>query len=364
MPPAKLYMFLQAKANYLPMHNSKKDFIIPVFIPHAGCPHQCVFCNQNTVTGWGKSIPSHEDLSDIIESFLDFKGKNRNRVQIGFYGGNFLGLETGIIRRLLFTASKYVADGLVDSIRFSTRPDTINDNKLDLLENFPVETIELGVQSMNNSVLMLSKRGHTYFDTINAVYMLKKRNYEIGLQMMIGLPGDDESISLATAHSISALCPDFVRIYPTLVLAGSPLAVLYKQGKYKPLSIEQGVSISKKIYLAFKEHNIKVIRMGLQATDDLKEGTSVIAGPYHPAFGHLVYSEIFFDNIFHVLKSGHSDFKNIIIKVHPKSISMLRGLKNKNIQKIKELFSLKSVEVIPDISLLRDEVKTEFTDRV
>lgn len=359
MPPAKRLIFLQTKANNRLMPDSKRDFIIPVFVPHAGCPNQCIFCNQNTITGEKKSIPSHKDLDNIIETFIKFKGKNRNKVQIGFYGGNFLGLDTDIIRQLLVTATKYVTDGLVDSIRFSTRPDTIDDHKLGIIENFPVKTIELGVQSMDDSVLSLAKRGHTSSDTVNAVVALKKRNFETGLQMMIGLPGDDESKSLATARHISVLCPDFVRIYPTLVLAGSPLAVLYKAGKYEPLSIEQGVSIAKKIYLVFKKNNIKVIRMGLQATEDLKEGSSVIAGPYHPAFGHIVYSEIFLDNIINMLNSEHSSCESIIIKVHPKSISMLRGLKNKNIQIIKDLFSVKSIDIIPDISLSRDEVKID-----
>ncbi|MBU3946820.1 MAG: radical SAM protein [Proteobacteria bacterium] len=347
------------------MPNSKRDFIIPVFVPHAGCPHQCIFCNQNTVTGEVKSIPSRNELNNIIETFLKFKGNNRNRVQIAFYGGNFLGIDTDIVRQLLVAATKYVTDGLVDSIRFSTRPDTIDDHKLDIIENYPVKTIELGVQSMDDSVLLLSKRGHTYSDTINAVALLKKRNFETGLQMMIGLPGDDESKSLATARYISALCPDFVRIYPTLVLAGSTLAVLYKKGMYKPLSIEQGVAITKKIYLVFKENKIKVIRMGLQATDELKEGSSVIAGPYHPAFGHLVYSELFLDKVINMLEAKHSsNHDSIVIKVHPKSISMLRGLKNINIQKIKDLFGIKSIDIIPDISLSRDEVKAEYIDRV
>ncbi|MGB5157831.1 elongator complex protein 3 [Desulfobacterium sp. N47] len=341
------------------MPNSKRDFIIPVFVPHAGCPHQCIFCNQNTVTGEKKSIPSQKELDNIIETFLRYKGDNRNRVQIAFYGGNFLGIDDGKIKQLLVAATKYVTDGLVDSIRFSTRPDTIDDHKLGCIESFPVRTIELGVQSMVDSVLLLSKRGHTNSDTINAVGLLKKRNFETGLQMMIGLPGDDENKSIATAHLISALCPDFVRIYPTLVLAGSALAVLYAKKKYEPLSIEQAVSVTKKIYLVFKENNIKVIRMGLQATDDLKEGSSVIAGPYHPSFGHLVYSEIFLDKIINMLKSQNQNYESILIKVHPKSISILRGLKNKNIQTIKDLFCLKSIRVIPDISLSGDEAKID-----
>jgi len=333
------------------MDNALKDFIIPVFIPHAGCPNQCVFCNQNTVTGEKKGIPSQEELSNIIGTFLNYKGEKRNRVQIGFYGGNFLGLETGIIKKLLSAATEYVKNGLVDSIRFSTRPDTIDDNKLDIIESFPVAAIELGVQSMDDAVLAEAKRGHTSSDTINAVSLIKKRKFKTGLQMMIGLPGDDEKRSLYTAHRMSELSPDFVRIYPTVVLAGSPLAVLYKKGKYVPLSLEEGVSITKRAYLVFRNNNIRVIRMGLQATEDLREGISILAGPYHPAFGHLVYSEIFLDNIVDILKSKSVLPEEITIRVHPASVSKLRGLKNGNIAKIKSLFDFKSVRVFPDQSL-------------
>ena len=342
------------------MDNDLKDLIIPVFVPHAGCPNKCIFCNQNTVTGEKTGVPSQEELHNIIGTFLSYKGGKRNRVQIGFYGGNFLGLETGIIKKLLSTAREYVKNGLVESIRFSTRPDTIDDYNLDIVENFPVSTIELGVQSMDDAVLTAAKRGHTSSDTINAVSLIKKRNFKTGIQMMIGLPGDDESRSLYTAHRISELFPDFVRIYPTVVLAGSPLAVLYKKGKYAPLSLEEGVSITKKVFLVFKENNIKVIRMGLQATEDLREGTSVLAGPYHPAFGHLVYSEIFLDNIIGVLQSESVLSDEIIIRVHPKSVSELRGLKNGNIRKIKSLFDIKSVRVVPDSSLRHYKYSAEM----
>lgn len=333
------------------MDNGLKDFIIPVFIPHAGCPHRCIFCNQKTVTGEQKKIPSRDELKQIITAFLNYKGKKRGRVQIAFYGGNFLGLDTGIIEQLLRVAAKYVEKGFADGIRFSTRPDTVDNEQLDIIKNYPVSTIELGVQSMDDEVLKLAKRGHTSFDTINAVCLLKKRNYKTGLQMMIGLPGDDEGRSVSTAHRISELFPDFVRIYPAVVLEGSGLAGMYKRGEYAPLSLEEGVSVSKKCYLVFRENNIKVIRIGLQATEDLEDGVSILAGPYHPSFGHLVYSAIFLDKIIGCLRPESSLPDKITIRVHPKSISECRGLKNSNINKIKTLFDIRTVNVIPDPSL-------------
>jgi histone acetyltransferase (RNA polymerase elongator complex component) len=331
--------------------NSLKDFVIPVFIPHAGCPHQCVFCNQNTVTGEKKGIPSGKELNGVIDEFLKFKGAQRGKAQIAFYGGNFLGLEEAAVRELLSTAAKYVKNGLVESIRFSTRPDTIDEERLDITKDYPVSTIELGAQSMDDEVLAASRRGHTASDTEKAVSLIKKRNFTTGLQMMTGLPGDSEEKSLYTARRVAELDPDFVRIYPTVVLAESPLAVMYRRGKYIPLSLEEGVLIVKKAYLIFKEKNIRVIRMGLQATGDLQEGSSVVAGPYHPSFGHLVYSCVFLDKIADVLKKRPGLHDAISVSVHPKSLSEFRGLKNGNIVAIKRMFRIRSMWVVSDESI-------------
>ncbi len=333
-----------------------KPFIIPIFIPHAGCPHQCAFCNQSTITNIKRKIPSPEKLYLLIDTFLKYKGKQRNQVQIAFFGGNFLGLKTTDIKSLLHEAGKFVTAGSVDSLRFSTRPDTINNETLDILKSFPVSTIELGVQSMDDHVLSMSKRGHTSADTKKAVRLLKERNYEIGLQMMVGLPGDDETKAQLTGHRIADMSPDFVRIYPTVVLSGSLLAKWYQNGKYTPIPLEQCISLVKNLYLLFRENNIKVIRMGLQASEDLEKGSEILAGPYHSAFGHLVFSRIFLDMATAILNSKKYAQDEIIIKVHPRSISKMRGLKNKNIETLKRKYNIKSIKIIPDISLTEDSL--------
>ncbi len=152
---------------------------------------------------------------------------------------------------MLNESAKFVESGKVGSIRFSTRPDTITNERLDILKEYPVSTIELGVQSMDDRVLTMAKRGHTSSDTVKAVAVLKERGYEIGLQMMVGLPGDDEATSLATGRRIADLAPDFVRIYPAVVLKNSLLAKWYKEGKYTPLSLEPCVTLVKKLHLLF-----------------------------------------------------------------------------------------------------------------
>ena len=275
---------------------------------------------------------------------------------MAFYGGNFLGLEKDYIRRLLDESLKWVQDKQVDSIRFSTRPDTINEKQLDFIKDYPVSTVEIGAQSMDDRVLALSKRGHTALDTQNALTLLKDRDYEIGVQMMVGLPGDDETKSMKSAEEIAALSPDFVRIYPAVVLANSRLADLFRSGEYLPWSLERSVSIVKNLYLYFQNQKIRVVRMGLQVSEDIENKEIILAGPYHPAFGHLVYSEIFLDMAITFLEADRWFSKTITLKVHPRSIPKMRGYKNKNIEYLKRIFKTQSLEIIPDPTLSENKL--------
>ena len=347
------------------LNSYEKPFIVPVFLPNIGCPHKCIFCNQTAITGTKQKIPSPEEISLQINQFLSYKGKNRSPIQVSFFGGNFLGLKIDFITSLLREATKFVIAGRVDSIRFSTRPDTINYERLDILKKFPVATIEIGVQSMDDKVLCLSERGHTSTNTEKAVSILKERNYEIGLQMMTGLPNDNREIAIYSAKRIAALSPDFVRIYPTLVLKNTILSGWYKKREYTPMPLEQCVTLVKDIYLLFREKEIPVIRMGIQASEHVQRESAILAGPYHPAFGHLVHSEIFLDMASSIIesaiesniKSGEIDCCDSVgIKVHPQSISKMRGLKNRNIEILKTRFHINSLKIIPDFSVKKDKV--------
>ncbi len=297
------------------------------------------------------------ELRILIREFLKYKKANRKPVQIAFFGGNFLGLDREEIKSLVELAAVFVKDGQVDSIRCSTRPDTINERSLDLIKDYPVSTVELGIQSMNDRVLALTGRGHSALDMVRAVERLKERDFSIGLQMMVGLPGDDDAGALTTAQKIIDLGPDFVRIYPTVVVANSRLAEWYKNGDYAPLPLEECVTLVKKIYLKFKKAGIDVIRMGLQASEDLDDGSTVLAGPHHPAFGHLVHSEIFLDMAISAIDSTNAIKETLTIFVNPRCISKMRGLKNANIKRLKEQFHFRSVAVVPDSSLGAEELK-------
>ncbi len=334
--------------------NKKKGlrpFIVPVFIPHAGCPHQCAFCNQTLIADHSEQLPSKKDVAADISRFLSYRQPHHEMPQISFYGGTFLGIGKEKILAFLGVATPFVSRGQAASIRFSTRPETITPVMLDLIQPFPVKTIELGVQSMDDEVLQVSQRGHTARDTRRAVERLKDRGYVIGLQMMAGLPGQDETSVMTTAREIAGLLPDFVRIYPTIVLKNSRLETWYQNGSYKPLSLDAAVNLVKNIYGFFRDKQIPVIRMGLQASESLDFSGTVVAGPYHPAFGHLVHSEIFFDKASAKLSKEKTPIHKTVFFVHPSSISKMRGLKNANIKRLKTLFQIDSIELVQDASI-------------
>jgi len=337
-----------------------RPFIIPIFLPHAGCPHQCVFCNQTSITGVGRDSVSPEKVKQQIHEFLKYKRSDRQLVQMAFYGGNFLGLEKESIKRLLNASAKFVKNKNINTIRFSTRPDTIDHDRLNIIKDYPVSTIEIGAQSMDDRVLAMANRGHSASETQRAVALLKERHYDIGLQMMVGLPGEDEASSLSTAHRIGELEPDFVRIYPTIVLKNSLLARWYENGTYRPWSLEQSVAHVKMLYLFFKKKKIPVIRMGLQAAEDLDSGAAVLAGPYHPAFGHMVHSKIFLDMATAVLKDMKGGHDTVTIKVHPHSISKMRGMENSNVTTLKKRFQIRFLKIGSDSSLDEDRLTVSF----
>jgi histone acetyltransferase (RNA polymerase elongator complex component) len=330
--------------------------ILPVFIPHAGCPHRCVFCNQAAITGqWG--VPADTgDWRIRAREFLRFRRVHGGAVQIAFFGGNFLGMPAGHIRMLLAQAAGLIRAGEVQGIRFSTRPDTVNRQTLDLVEHFPVQTVELGAQSMDDEVLRRSRRGHTAADTSAAVELLKEWGYEVGLQMMVGLPGDDDSRLMETGRRIADLKPAFVRIYPTLVLAGSLLETWYHEGRYRPLAVDEAVRQTMPLYRLFRQRGIPVIRTGLQPTEDITDGGAVVAGPFHPAYGHLVQSACFADALRNALWRTPISHRSLEIRVHPKSVARMRGLKNANCGMLSREFGFSGVSVRPDAELAEDAI--------
>lgn len=264
--------------------------MIPFFIPHAGCPHICVFCNQCRIAGTGRAVlPSPESIGAMI---TDYIGSNRHSKhwEVAFYGGSFSAIPREQQLALLAPATKAWEEGQIDGIRCSTRPDALSQEEIDFLYDQGVRTVELGVQSLADEVLTAAKRGHTAAQVGEAVQRLRRKGITVGLQFMPGLPGDTVQTILATAVAAARLAPDFARIYPVLVIADTELADMYRAGSYEPLTTEQAVEYCAMMKDILESHHIRVIRTGLQATEDFDQGDGLIAGPYEPAFGELVVS--------------------------------------------------------------------------
>ncbi|TAN63340.1 radical SAM protein [bacterium] len=262
----------------------KKQLIIPVFIPFAGCAHQCVYCDQPSITAT-EVQPDTSTIVSIVERHLS-TWKHEGRIEIAFYGGTFTALSKEAQSAFLKTAYVYVKAGRVHAIRISTRPDFITNEILELLIGYGVDTVELGAQSMCDDVLTKSGRGHTADDTVRAVSLLRARGFKTGIQFMPGLPGDSEATINESAKKIAALSPDFIRIYPTVVLKNTPLYKMFLSGKYIPWPLDKMVRVCKTAALIFAAKGIPIIRMGLQQTAALEE--NIVAGPHHPSFRQLV----------------------------------------------------------------------------
>jgi histone acetyltransferase (RNA polymerase elongator complex component) len=271
----------------------KKHCNIPIFIPQLACPHQCVFCNQEKISNTF-SIPKPNDISNIIDNYLNTIADGVE-INIAFFGGSFTGIPEEEMINYLKVAHSYVKAGKVQGIRISTKPDYISDAILDILEQYGVTAIELGAQSTNDKVLVKSGRGHKFDAIENAAQLIRNRNMELGLQMMLGLPYDTLELSIQTAKDIVRLKADTTRIYPTIVVKGTALEKMYEKGTYQVLSLDEAVSWSKEVLKIFNEAGVKVLRVGLHPSDELEFGKSLVAGPIHPSFKEMVLSDLWFD---------------------------------------------------------------------
>ena len=328
-----------------------KYYNIPIFVPHEGCPFDCVFCNQRRITGMDTSMTAEEVRSTIIR-YLKTIPKHERVVEAAFFGGSFTGISKEKQTELLSVAYEFVKTGEIDGIRLSTRPDYISEDILAHLLKYGVKTVELGVQSMDNEVLLASGRGHTRDTVINAVRLIRKYPFKLGLQMMIGLPQDSEEKAVATAQGIAELKPDFVRIYPTLVLKDTYLEKMYKSGRYSPLSVPDTVSILKKIMPIFYEADIDIIRVALTVTDEISPDGAVVAGPFHPAMRELAEGEIYFDKMCDILEK---DRTVRAFSVNEAEISKAVGNGKRNTNRIFEKYGIR-IKIKPCKALKKGEL--------
>ncbi len=318
---------------------AKTPLIIPIFLPAMGCREHCLFCNQKASAG-GLSTPfSVRSFIEASLSALPSEGKEREK-QIAFYGGSFTAIHRDDQVHYLKEVQPFLVSGLIDSIRISTRPDALDEETLSLLKEYGVKTVEVGVQSMIDEVLFFARRGHRAADTVDAVSRLKDKTFEVGLQLMIGLPGDTLDRFLQTLDRVIELKPDFLRIHPTLVLKGAPLEELWRAGEYSPIPLDEAVQWLKRGILKLEKASIRVVRIGLQPTKDLER--DYLAGPYHPALHQLVDSAILFDMATSLLQTSQKNGRAVFL-CNPKEVSNLRGQKNENILKLKKDFGLTEI---------------------
>ncbi len=316
---------------------SPRRRILPIFVPHAGCPNRCVFCDQKRISGSSFSA-SAETVRSALSSVPAGAG-----VELAFYGGSFTAIDPARQEELLSAAKPFRENGTVSSVRISTRPDAVDADTVQRLLRHGVGTVELGAQSMDDRVLRLSGRGHTVRDTRQAAALVREAGLHLILQMMTGLPGSDGDRDMNTAREIAALRPDGVRIYPTVILRGTELERMWRSGEYREHTVEEAVSLCSRILPVFEKAGIPVIRLGLNPSDELSAGEAV-AGAYHPALGELVRSRILRDRAEELLR-GSAPGSDVVLAVAPGRVSAMTGQHRENLDYLERRFSLRSVRV-------------------
>lgn len=309
---------------------------IPIFIPHLGCPNQCVFCNQRTISGVEKFDPENvrEQIDLALETIEDDA-----EVEIAFFGGSFTGIDRELMVELLDIGYSYIQADRVKSLRCSTRPDYIDEEIIGILKNYGVKTVELGLQSSCNSVLEKSKRGHYFEAEEKSCRLIVESGLELVGQMMIGLPGSDLDSELETARFIINAGARVARIYPTIVFRETELCQMTYDGEYTPLSLDDAISRSSKVLSLFVDAGVEVIRIGLQASEGLESRDSYVAGPNHPALGELIIGEYYYEKILNILSSANYAFyEHITVLVKPGSLSKAIGQNAKNKTRLKAVY--------------------------
>lgn len=319
--------------------------ILPIFIPHAGCPHQCVFCDQKTISG--QKIAAVKGAKEQIERWLTWLRPSKDN-EAAFYGGSFTGLDIALQKQLLELTDELYDKGIIGRVRLSTRPDYIDKERLTLLQEHHVELVELGVQSLDDNVLQKAERGHRAEAVYSAHKLLREFGFRTGIQLMVGMPQQSFASVQATAQRVAALKPDVARIYPLLVIKDTPLACSYNKGEFEPLSIEEAVEQSAYVYKTLTQAGIKVIRIGLQPDEELCAEGNIVAGPFHPAMGELVKSRVLREHFTPIMqKLVDSGAQGVVFHCPRRYESKLRGMKSCNLAYWQQLFPKLKLTIMP-----------------
>jgi histone acetyltransferase (RNA polymerase elongator complex component) len=329
--------------------------IIPFFIPHAGCPHTCIFCNQRVITGSVAAMPAPEQIRVTVEEWLTRSPGRQS--EVAFFGGSFSLLPPDTQQLLLGAVRSFLDDGRISGIRISTRPDALDDAILLFLKRQGVRTIEVGVQSLDDEVLLRSGRGHFGHDAVDAIARVAAGGFSVGAQLLPGLPGDTQQKSLDSLAGVLRAGAQFVRIYPALVLSDTQLAEMYKAGEYIPPDLGQGVQTSARMLHLCLKAGIPVIRIGLQSEDGLSAAGAVLAGCWHPALGQLVKGQLYYDLIVSLAQKflGNDELE---LFCHPDRLSEVQGHEKRNL-KLWQQSGLPIMKVYPDTTLDNLQIRLE-----
>jgi histone acetyltransferase (RNA polymerase elongator complex component) len=333
-----------------------KPLIVPFFIAHQGCPHQCVFCNQVKISGAAEAIPAP---AEIISKIAAYRNSGRGRaLEAAFFGGTFTALPESVQERLLDPLVPLLASGELVSVRVSTRPDAVDSRTVDFLKKMGVRTVELGIQSMDDAVLERAGRGHSARDSEKACHLLAAAGFRVGAQLMPGLPGDTPNTTFATLRRTLLLRPDFLRIYPTLVIAGTELERMYRRGDYTPLSLFDAVALCKVLLQEALRASIPVVRIGLQASEEIQEGAAIVAGPWHSAFRQLVEGDMFYD-LMATLTAGLPAGLPVTFYCAPARVSEVTGQRRANLLRLRKERGIEVAAIKIDPCLSWQELRME-----
>ncbi|MBQ7337711.1 MAG: radical SAM protein [Clostridia bacterium] len=338
------------------MTKSQKNYHIPVFIPHLGCRHRCVFCDQRAISGM-RAFDLSEVKTTIDMALATIQKEQRDRVEIAFFGGSFTAIDPALMHTLLDLAQRYVDAGEVDGIRFSTRPDAVSEDVLDAIKPYRINAIELGLQSLDDRVLLAAKRGHTAHQAKDACRRIVSRGYTLTGQMMLGLPKSTAESEDMTARSICELGATECRIYPTVVLRGTPLGEMALRGEYTPLSVEDAVERAATVLDIFERRQVRCLRIGLCENDGL-HGDRVIGGAHHPALGELVHAAVFYRRMDALLGKNASEIRENAVTLHVArgKRSQALGQRRGNAIALCEKYDVLRMDIAEDDALTGHEV--------
>lgn len=327
--------------------------VIPIFIPHQGCPHDCLFCNQRKISGEEDVTTASVDVVQIIDEWLS-RSSSRKTVQVAFFGGSFTCLSKDKQNHYLQQVQPYIQSGKVQTIRLSTRPDCIDKEVCETLVQNNVGVVEIGVQSFNDKVLQSSLRGHNVNQCVSAFRQLKQAGVAVGIQLMVGLPGETSASFIKGVKQLIDLRPNFVRLYPVLVVDDSGLANLFRKKQYQPLSLGKAVIFTARAYELLTAEGIDVVRMGLQPSESLEK--SILAGPYHPAFGELVRSRLWLKKL--RAQCGRLEqSEKLVVHISHRDVSALVGMKRENIKRLETLGYSGRIQIVAEKNLPKGTVQ-------